>query len=128
LALCAPASCGGGDERPGGGGGGGGGGRDAGAPAALCEAPAPHDVSAPTAVVGDGSAASCTADALRAAAAAGGAIAFDCGDQPVTIDIDEAIVVTEETVIDGGGLVTLDAGGRGRILYLDSGYDTATPR
>ena len=35
---------------------------------------------------------------------------------------------TKETVIDGGGLVTLDGGGTTRILYLDSDYNTPTPR
>ncbi len=38
------------------------------------------------------------------------------------------ITFTKETVLDGGGLVTLSGGGTSRILYLDSGYDTPTPR
>jgi len=31
-------------------------------------------------------------------------------------------------VLDGGGLVTLSGGGGSRILFLDSGFDTPTPR
>jgi hypothetical protein len=79
-------------------------------------------------VVGDGTAASCTESALRTAATAGGTIVFDCGAAPVTITVSETIVFTEESVLDGGGLVTLSGGGSTRILYLDSGYDQTTPR
>jgi hypothetical protein len=79
-------------------------------------------------VVGDGTPAGCTGAALQAAAAAGGTVVFDCGPEPVTIELDAAVVVTAATVIDGGGLVTLSGGGAHRILYLDSGYDTPEPR
>ncbi len=60
-------------------------------PASTCEAPLdPVDVSDPDQVVGDGSAASCSREALQAAVDAGGVITFDCeGD--VTIPIDAAI-------------------------------------
>jgi hypothetical protein len=101
---------------------------DAAPPAAVCDAPGLADVSTPTRVVGDGTAASCTAEALQAAATAGGTIVFDCGPAPVTIPITSTIVFTTETVLDGGGLITLDGGGTTRLLYLDSGYDTPTPR
>ena len=97
-------------------------------PEAICDAPALADVSAPTAIVGDGTPASCTAEALRAAAQGGGVIAFDCGADPVTITVASQIVFTLETALDGGGLVTLSGGGASRILYLDSGYDQTTPR
>lgn len=101
---------------------------DVGPPVARCDAPALADVSAPDHVVGDGTAASCTEAALRAAAGDGGTITFDCGDAPVTITVTSQIVFTEETVIDGEGSVTLSGGGTSRIFYLDSGYDTPTPR
>jgi parallel beta-helix repeat protein len=87
----------------------------------------PVDTSAPTATVGTGTPASCTAAALQTAATAGGTIVFDCGSAPVTIAITEAITFPKETVLDGGGTVTLDGGGATRILYLDSNYNTATP-
>jgi hypothetical protein len=105
-----------------------GGGVDAGAPEATCDAPALYDVSAPTTVVGDGTAASCTEAELRAAASAGGTIVFACGPSPITITVGAQIVFTAATVIDGGGLVTLSGGGATRILYLDSGYDQTEPR
>src|SRR5262245_15239012 len=56
-------------------------------PAALCDRPALHDVSAPTAVVGDGTPGSCTAAALQQAASGGGTIVFRCGPAPVTITV-----------------------------------------
>ncbi len=97
-------------------------------PEAICEPLAPADVSEPTATVGDGTAGSCTQEALQAAADDGGVIVFDCGADPVTIEVGSQIVLTRETVLDGGGLVTLSGGGASRILYLDSGYDQTTPR
>jgi hypothetical protein len=107
------------------GGGGGGAAPDAAVvepPQAVCDAPAPADVSSPTAVITD-----CTEDALRAAAAAGGVIVFDCGG-PATITVTSPIVFTAESVLDGGGMVTLDGGGTSRLLFLDSAYDQTTPR
>jgi parallel beta-helix repeat protein len=103
-------------------------GDDAAVPTATCERPNLYDVSAPTAVVGDGTAASCTAAALQQAATGGGTIVFNCGSTPVTITVTSQITFTKETVLDGGGVVTLSGGGTSRILYLDSGYDTPTPR
>lgn len=115
--------------------GGGGGGTDgpgstvdAAVPVARCEHPPLADVSSPTATVGDGTAASCTEAALRQAASGGGTIVFACGSAPVTITVTSPITVTKETVIDGGGTVTLGGGGTSRILYLDSDYNTRTPR
>lgn len=86
------------------------------------------DVSTPTTVVGQGTPASCTAAALQAAANAGGTIVFACGPSPVTITVSSPIVFTKETILDGGGLVTLSGGGTSRILLLDSSYDRTTPR
>jgi hypothetical protein len=76
-------------------------------PDEICEAPALADVSSPTSVVGDGTAASCTAEALQVAAKSGGVITFDCGAEPVTITVASQIVFTLETVLDGNDLVTL---------------------
>ncbi len=97
-------------------------------PDPVCDAPEPYDVSSPTTVVGDGTAAGCTAADLQAAADAGGVIVFDCGPDPTTITVSSTIVFREDAVLDGGGLVTLSGGGSSRILYLDSAYDLTTPR
>ena len=119
ISVVLLAACGGG----GGSGGDDGGTIDAAPPTAVCDAPALADVSTPTTTI-----TSCTADALQAAATTGGTIVFSCGSSPVTIAITQAITFSQETVIDGGGLVTLDGGGTTRIFYLDSNYNTATPR
>lgn len=118
-AGCGGSPGGGGDDAPTDGGVG-----DVGVPEARCDAPALADVSSPTAVVG----APCTEAALRAAADAGGTIVFDCGPAPVTITVTQPIVFARETIVDGGGLVTLSGGGTSRIFYLDSDYNTPTPR
>jgi parallel beta-helix repeat protein len=115
------------DGSAGSGGSGGSTGADATPPPVTCDAPDLADVSS-AAVVGTGSPASCTEAALQAAADEGGAIVFDCGDDPVTIEVTATITFKKETVLDGGGLVTLSGGGTTRILYLDSGYDQTSPR
>lgn len=91
---------------------------------ALCAAPiALVDTSQPTHVVGTGTAASCTEDAVRAAVSAGGMITFSCGSTPTTIAITTQLDLgtTSQTTIDGGGLVTLDGGGHTRLFAFDHG-------
>ena len=106
-------------------------GQDAGAPPppqAVCDLPAQAvDTSSPTTVVGDGSAASCTEAALRAAVATGGIITFDCGAAPVTISVTAELAVAKDTTLDGGGTVTLSGGNSSRILHLTSAFNVATP-
>jgi len=98
-------------------------------PPVTCDSPAPlRDVSSPTSVVGDGTPGSCTPARLQAAADGGGTIVFACGASPTTLTVSSPITFRKETVLDGGGLVTLSGGGTSRILLLDSGYDQATPR
>lgn len=61
----------------------------------------------------------CTQSALQAALDAGGHIDFDCGPGPTTIPLSSQLElsVTADTVIDGGGLVTLDGQGLTRLLH-----------
>ncbi len=102
-------------------------GPQAGNPDGKCAVPGEAqavDSSAPDHVVGDGTAASCTADAVVAAVALGGIITFDCGPDPVTITLDRTAKVFNDTgpkiVIDGGGKVALSGGGAVRILYMNT--------
>ena len=81
------------------------------------------DTSGASNVVGAGDAASCTEAALDAAIAMGGLIRFDCGPDPVTIPVTTEKVITSDTVIDGGGTVTLDGGGTTRLFSIDAGDD-----
>lgn len=99
----------------------------AGNPNGRCSVPAEaalEDVSQPTSVVGTGTPASCTSDAFVAAVARGGVITFDCGADPITIELDETAKIVNDTgpriVIDGGGKVTLSAGNLHRILYMNT--------
>ncbi len=80
------------------------------------------DTSQPTHVVGTGTAASCTNDALHAAATQGGIITFDCGPDAVTIAVTATIdlPIGQDTVLDGGQKVTLDGGSAVQILRFDS--------
>ena len=89
----------------------------------ICDPPIGlADVSNPTTVVGTGTPASCTEVALRAAVANGGVITFNCGPAPVTIGITQTIDLRNDvdTVIDGGGKVTLDAAKGARHFYFNS--------
>ncbi len=99
----------------------------AGNPDGACEIPAEatlEDTAVADAVVGDGTPASCTGDAVVAAVAGGGIITFDCGPDPIVITMTETAKVFNDTgpriVIDGGGKVTLSGGGRVRILYMNT--------
>ncbi len=82
----------------------------------------PADVSHPTSTVGDGTAESCTFDALEAAVAGGGVVVFDCGPDPATVPVTSTIElpIDRDTVIDGGGRITLDGGDAVRILRFYS--------
>ncbi len=99
----------------------------AGNPDGGCDVPAEaglEDVSNPTTVVGSGTPESCTGAAVVDAVAKGGVITFDCGDDPITITLEQTAKVfndaSDEVVIDGGGLVTLSGGGARRILYMNT--------
>lgn len=74
-------------------------------------------------VVGTGTPGSCTSRAVVRAVARGGVIAFDCGPEPVTIEMRRTAKVVNTSarvVLDGGGLVTLSGQGQRRILYLNT--------
>jgi hypothetical protein len=61
----------------------------------------------------------CSQAGLQQALDQGGQIAFDCGPNPVTIPIDVQLNLSTQgdTVLDGGGLITLDGQDKTRILY-----------
>src|SRR5262249_42662219 len=77
----------------------------------------------PDHVIGNGTPASCTSQAVVAAVAAGGVITFSCGPRPVTITMEATAEVrntSTRVVLDGGGMVTLSGGGARRILYMNT--------
>ncbi len=78
----------------------------------------------PDRYIGRGTPASCTSAAVVRAVAAGGIIRFRCGPDPVTIHLKRTAKVVNahgpRIVLDGRGLVTLDGGGRHRILYMNT--------
>ncbi len=94
--------------------------------ASSCAVPAdaqPIDTSLPDRVVGSGTPASCNGQAVIDAVALGGKIRFNCGPDPVVIELDRPAKVvndSEDVVIDGGNLVTLSGGGATRILYMNT--------
>ena len=83
-----------------------------------------EDTSRPDIIIGDGTPESCTSDAVVDAVARGGIIVFDCGPQPVTIEMLEPAKVFNDTgpevVLDGRGMVTLSGRGQNRILYMNT--------
>ncbi|MGO9836729.1 MAG: hypothetical protein ACLP1X_21240 [Polyangiaceae bacterium] len=83
----------------------------------------PVDTSHPTTVVGTGTPASCTFQALSTAVKGGGIITFNCGPNPVTISVTATLKPPISTggtavhiVIDGGNEITLDGGGSVQII------------
>ncbi len=94
---------------------------------ATCDVPPEAglaDVSAPTTVIGTGTADSCTSQAVVDGVAQGGVITFDCGSEPVVIMMEETAKIVNDTgpeiVIDGGGLITVRGLGNRRILYMNT--------
>lgn len=102
---------------------------DGGPPSPVCEPPVTLvDTRSPTTVVGDGSPASCTELAFTAAVAAGGIVTFACGSAPFTLAIssEKNPPLDRDTVIDGGGLITLDAGNVSRHFgFVRDNYRTS---
>ncbi|MBB4966616.1 hypothetical protein [Saccharothrix violaceirubra] len=81
------------------------------------------DTSRPTTVIGDGTPAGCTSEAVVAAVAKGGVITFSCGPAPVRIALTATAKVRNDApdvVLDGGGRVTLTGSGQRRVLYLNT--------
>jgi hypothetical protein len=133
MAVALPllvAGCGGGGGDDGGSGDGGeataGAPVQAGAPGGRVAVPAAGqavDTRQADQVVGTGTAASCTGEAVVQAVAQGGKIRFSCGPDPVTITLPRTAKVFNnrpDVTLDGGGLVTLSGGGRVRILYQNT--------
>ena len=93
----------------------------------FCEVPRDakeEDVSLSDNVVGNGTASSCTSEAVVTAVAKGGIITFNCGDAPIEITMQETAKIFNNTgpkiVIDGGDKVTLNGNGKRRILYMNT--------
>lgn len=83
--------------------------------------------------VGDGTAGSCTEEALHAVVETlngvdgGGTVTFDCGGEH-TIALTRSVFVTTTMVIDGGGETTLSGGGAVRVIELDHHVDFVVQR
>ncbi len=99
----------------------------AGNPDGNCPVPAEaaeEDTANPDHVIGDGTAASCTSQAVVETIAQGGIITFNCGPDPVTIVLVETAKIFNNTgpkiVIDGGNKVTLSGADQRRILYMNT--------
>ena len=74
-------------------------------------------------MVGTGSADSCTNAALDAALKGGGLVTFNCGGPAtidITIDTADGERITADTIIDGGGVITISGG---NVRRLFSVYD-----
>jgi hypothetical protein len=83
----------------------------------------PVDTSHPDRVIGTGTPASCTSEAVVAAVALGGIITFNCGPDRVNIVMTETAKVVNTSpivVLDGRGTVTLSGAGQRRILYMNT--------
>lgn len=90
-------------------------------PGAICAAPINEANTTSVAPrVGNGTPQSCTQAALQAEITRGGIITFNCGTAPATIRLTSTLQVPANlnTVIDGGGKITLDGNNAVRILNL----------
>lgn len=69
-------------------------------------------------ILGDGTANSITISELQAALDQGGHIFLDQGPNPSSVVLNQTLLITKETVIDGGGLVTFDGDNQHRIMTM----------
>lgn len=67
--------------------------------------------------VGNGTPASCDGNAVQTALNGGGLVEFDCGPSAHTI-LANTYVISQDTVVDGGGLITLDGEDLRRIFLV----------
>jgi predicted outer membrane repeat protein len=99
----------------------------AGNPSGTCAVPSEaqaEDTSTPDHIIGDGRPESCTSDAVVSTIAKGGIIRFNCGPEPIIIQLNETAKIVNTTgptiVIDGGGKVALSGNNLHRILYMNT--------
>ncbi|MGJ8663976.1 MAG: choice-of-anchor Q domain-containing protein [Marinicella sp.] len=71
-------------------------------------------------IIGDGSPGSITTAAIQNALDAGGTILLDQGPNPTVVNLTSTLTVSQEAVIDGGGLVTLNGQQQRRILLIQN--------
>ncbi|HLF25435.1 MAG TPA: choice-of-anchor Q domain-containing protein [Anaerolineae bacterium] len=70
-------------------------------------------------VVGNGTSGSCTEAALNAALAGGGTVTFNCGG-PKTITLTSPKTITQNTVINGGDVITLTGNLNTRLFRIEA--------
>lgn len=93
------------------------------------------DTSSPDHVVGNGTAASCTSAALASAVRGGGVVTFDCGPDPLTINLTQTLLLcntdtcrhpwqggtpVDTLVVDGGDLITISGQDQRGIFYANT--------
>jgi hypothetical protein len=82
----------------------------------VCEGFAAQDVTSPAVTI---TGADCNEAAIRTAVEAGGTVRVECPEAPVVFT--SQMVVTRDTVLDGGGVTVLDGGGSTRLLFKRTG-------
>jgi predicted outer membrane repeat protein len=75
------------------------------------------------AVVGTGTASSCAEGAFDTALAGGGTITFNCGPNPVTITVTSTKIISADTTIDGGNLITISGGNSVGVFSVNPGVN-----
>src|SRR5262245_31258034 len=65
---------------------------------------------------------SCTEADLEGKLAGGGAVTFSCGAAPKTIVLSTSKVITRDTSLDGGNLITLSGGNSTRLFFVSPGH------
>jgi len=85
----------------------------------VAAAVGPAQVASAAGVVGDGTPNSCTEAALTTALAGGGTVTFNCGG-PKTILVLSEKTITQNTVIEGSGVITITGGLTTRLFNVQA--------
>src|SRR6266545_873144 len=90
----------------------------------VAAAVGPAQVASAAGVVGDGTPNSCTEAALTTALAGGGTVTFNCGG-PKTILVLSEKTITQNTVIEGSGVITITGGLTTRLFNVQASASLA---
>jgi|GEM_PF-736252 len=83
----------------------------------FCSSINESPISSPT-ILGDGQPGSVSTAQIQSALDSGGTITFDVGNNPTTIIVSDTLIASRETVLDGGGLVTLSGNNNHQIMRI----------
>lgn len=86
----------------------------------ICSLPDSWPITSAARIIGDGTALSCDEAAVRQAMSEGGFVRFNCGMEPLEINVHSEIEVKSRTIVDGEEKITINGSGSTRIFNVSA--------